>query len=318
MDKRIGILHLSDTHISSKNKTTIDRLVALLQKDITLIQKEKCVDIKVVCISGDLINSGDNADVELDIALESFLQPLMEMLDLKEDSIFLVPGNHEVKRSSIVNYIENGLESTLISENSIDEFLSSIDDHSLERISYFDRDFARLFGGNPVWESSLTRAYMVNTGALTIGVSCVNSAWRSTGKGSAEKRKMIVGRKQIINSFEKIQNADIRLCILHHPFDWLVDDDKIAVEKCINQFDIVLNGHIHESETKTYTSFNGQTLFNTCGKFDATSDIYNGYSIIAINPYNKNCDVFLRQYMDFPRNCFDAALCVAGGQDDLH
>lgn len=67
MDKRIGILHLSDTHISSKNKTTIDRLVALLQKDITLIQKEKCVDIKVVCISGDLINSGDNADVELDI-----------------------------------------------------------------------------------------------------------------------------------------------------------------------------------------------------------------------------------------------------------
>ena len=312
MDKKIGILHLSDAHISKENKSTIDRLIALLQKDITLIQKEMYVDIKMVCVSGDLINSGDNADAELDIALGSFLQPLMEMLGLREDSIFLVPGNHEVKRNSIVNYIENGLASTLITENNIDEFLSSIDDHSLERILYFDRDFARLFGGNPVWESSLTRAYMVNTGTLTIGVSCVNSAWRSTGIGSGEKRKMIVGRKQIVDSFEKIKNADIKLCVLHHPFDWLVDDDKIAIEKCINQFDIVLNGHIHESETKTYTSFNGQTLFNTCGKFDATSDIYNGYSIIAINPYNKNCDVILRQYMDFPRNCFDAALCVAG------
>ena len=41
-------------------------------------------------------------DVELDIALGSFLQPLMEMLGLREDSIFLVPGNHEVKRNSIV------------------------------------------------------------------------------------------------------------------------------------------------------------------------------------------------------------------------
>lgn len=311
MNKRIGILHLSDAHISLKNKSTIERLIALLQKDIALVQEEMCVDIKMVCISGDLINSGDNADEELDIALESFLQPLMDMLKLKEDSIFLVPGNHEVKRNSIVNYIENGLESTLISENSIDEFLSSIDDHSLERILYFDKDFARLFGGNPVWESSLTRAYMVNVGTLTIGVSCVNSAWRSTGIGGAEKRKMIVGRKQIIDSFEKIKSADIKLCVLHHPFDWLVDDDKIAVEKCINQFDIVLNGHIHESETKTYTSSNGQTLFNTCGKFDTTSDIYNGYSVIAIDPYNKNCDVILRQYMDFPRNCFDAALCVA-------
>lgn len=311
MNKRIGILHLSDTHISEKNKITIDRLIALLEKDITSIQNEMCVDIKIVCISGDLINSGDNADVELEIASESFLQPLMKMLELKKDNIFLVPGNHEVKQSSIVNYIENGLESTLITEKNIDDFLCSIDDRSLERILYFDRDFARLFGGNPVWESSLTRAYMVNTGNLTIGVSCVNSAWRSTGIGSAEKRKMIVGRKQIIDSFEKIQNADIKICLLHHPFDWLVDDDKIAVEKCINQFDIVLNGHIHESETKTYTSFNGQTLFNTCGKFDATSDIYNGYSIIAINPYNKTCDVILRQYMDFPRNCFDSALCVA-------
>lgn len=312
MDKRIGILHLSDTHISEKNKSTIDRLIALLEKDINSIQNEMCVDIKIVCISGDLINSGDNADVELDIASKSFLQPLRKMLGLEKDCIFLVPGNHEVKRSSIVDYIESGLESTLITEENIDNFLNSIDDLSLERILYFDRDFARLFGGNPVWESSLTRAYMVNTGNLTIGVSCVNSAWRSTGIGSAEKRKMIVGRKQIIDSFEKIQNADIKICLLHHPFDWLVDDDKIAVEKCINQFDIVLNGHIHESETKTYTSFNGQTLFNTCGKFDATSDIYNGYSIIAINPYNKNCDVILRQYMDFPRNCFDSALCVAG------
>ncbi len=53
-------------------------------------------------------------------------------------------------------------------------------------------------------------------------------------------------------------------------------------------------------------------MFNTCGKFAATSDIYNGYSIIAIDPYNKNCDVIFSQYMDFPRNRFDAALCAAG------
>lgn len=38
----------------------------------TLIQNEMCVDIKMVCISGDLINSVYNADVELDTALESF------------------------------------------------------------------------------------------------------------------------------------------------------------------------------------------------------------------------------------------------------
>lgn len=313
MDKRIGILHLSDIHTSLKSRATIQRLIDLLRTDIRTLTETHNIEIKIVCISGDLINSGDDADAELDIALEVFLQPLMEMLQLNEKSIFIVAGNHEVKRSNIVPYVETGLESTLKSENSIENFICNIDDESLKRIAYFDCNFTSMFGGKLVWESPLTRAYMVPVGELCIGVSCVNSSWRSTGVGNSEKRRMVVGRKQIIDSFEKIQTADIKICIMHHPFDWLVDNDKTAIEKCINQFDIVLTGHIHESDTKVYTSFNGQTLFNTCGKFDNSSDIYNGYALLAINPYNKDCDVILRQYMDYPRNCFDAALSVVQG-----
>lgn len=314
MDKRIGILHLSDIHTSLKTRATIQRLVDLLRTDIRTLIETHNIEIKLVCISGDLINSGDDADVELDIALDVFLQPLLEMLHLDEKSVFMVAGNHEVKRCNIVPYAETGLEATLKSENSIEDFLcNNIDEDSLKRIAYFDRDFASMFGDKLVWTSPLTRAYMVPVGELCFGVSCVNSSWRSTGVGDSEKRKMIVGRKQIIDSYEKIHTADIKVCIMHHPFDWLVDDDKTAIEKCINQFDIVLTGHIHESDTKIYTSFNGQTLFNTCGKFDNSSDIYNGYTLLAINPYNRECDVILRQYMDYPRNCFDAALSVVPG-----
>lgn len=76
----------------------------------------------------------------------------------------------------------------------------------------------------------------------------------------------------------------------------------------------------------SYISYNGITLFNTCGKFDNTSDIYNGYSLISINPYNKECKVILRRYMNYPRNCFDSAanVCkdgifrtVLGQKDDI-
>lgn len=311
MDKRVGILHLSDIHTSKDTQATIEKLVEHLINDINQIQQAENIDIRIVCISGDLINSGDNAAEELDIALESFLQPIMDALQINEKNIFIVAGNHEVKQSQIKPYIEAGLESTLISEDKIEKFIEEIDTESIKRIEYFDNDFSTMFGGDLIWKNALTRAYMFSIGELKIGISCVNSSWRSTGIGSAEKRKMVVGRKQIIDSYERIQTADIKICIMHHPFDWLVDEDKTAVEKCINRFDIVLNGHIHEADTKIYTSFNGQTLFNTCGKFDNTSDIYNGYAILAINPYNKNCDVFLRQHIDYPRNCFDKALGVA-------
>lgn len=313
MNERLGILHLSDIHASTKTKTALHRLVEQLKNDIQTVQKNHNVKIQMICISGDLINSGDNSDEELNIVLEELLQPLMDLLALDETCIFVVAGNHEVKRSAVVSYIETGLCSTLVSEAAIEDFLHSVDNESIKRISYFDSSFSDLFGNKPVWTHPLGRAYMIETGSLKVGISCLNSAWRSTGIGNAEKRKMVLGRKLIIDSYESIKDADIKICIAHHPFDWLIDEDKTAVEKCISQYDIVLTGHIHESDTKIFTSFNGQTLFNTCGKFDNSSDIYNGYSILAINPYNKDCDVILRQYFDFPRNCFDEALCVAEG-----
>ena len=232
----------------------------------------------------------------------------MNLLNLDGSHIFIVAGNHEVKRSMINQYIDSGLASILVSEAGIYDFISNSDDESIKRISYFDTDFTELFSGNMVWQNALGRAFILTIGSLRIGVSCLNSAWRSTGIGMAEKCKLAIGNKQIIDSYERKKTADLKICLVHHPFDWLIDEDKTAIEKCIGHYDIVLNGHIHESDTKLVTFYNGKTLFNTCGKFDNSSDIYNGYSILAINPYNKTCDVIVRQYFNTPRDCYDQAL----------
>ncbi len=309
MDKEIGILHLSDIHACIESKVTISRLTKLLIEDLMRIQSEYNTNISAVCISGDLIDSGDNSNTELDIVLTELIQPIMSALGLDETHFFVVPGNHEIKRAEIVPYIESGLASTLTSETAINDFLQQVDKESLKRINYFS-DFAALFGGTPILDSPLMKSYCFQCNNTNIGVVCINSAWRSTGIGSAEKRKMIIGRKQIIDGLESIQTTDVKLCMMHHPLDWLIDEDKTAIEKCISGFDIVLNGHIHETDTKVYTSYNGQTIYNTCGKFDNSSDIYNGYTLISINPYNKDCNIILRQYFDYPRNCFDKAIAL--------
>ena len=313
MDKNIGILHLSDIHANKNNQKTIIRLVEQLLIDLQTLIHENNISIQSICITGDLIRSGDNADEEMDIVVDDLITPLLDFLQLSESDVYIVPGNHEVKRSAIVPYAEQGLASYLSSDENIRNFLISCDPEATKRISYF-ADYAKLFGGQPILDNGMCRSYLHSVGEYTIGFACVNSAWRSTGIGSSEKGKMVVGTSQIIDSLEVISGADIKVCMLHHPLDWLVDCDKNAVEKCIHQFDIVLNGHIHESSSKVYTTFNGHSLFNTCGKFDNSSDIYNGYSILSINPYNKVCDVFLRQYFDYPRNCFDKAigLCTDG------
>ncbi len=313
MKKNIGILHLSDLHASIGSKSKIKNLVDLLKDDLERIQLQYNTKIDFVCISGDLINSGDKSGEELNIVLNDIIEPLMNKLTLDKNNFFVVPGNHEIKKDAIVDYIENGLASMLTTETAIEEFLSREDGESLQRINYFN-DFSSQFGGAPIINKNMLKSYSLTIENITIGIVCINSAWRSTGVGHSEKGKMVVGRKLIMDGFESINTADVKICMMHHPLDWLVEEDEIAIQKCINQYDLVLNGHIHETSTKIYTSYNGQTLFNTCGKFDNSSDIYNGYSVISINPYTKESNVILRQYFDHPRNCFDKAigLCSEG------
>ena len=308
MKKRIGILHISDIHAQEKNKKKLSLLKELLLRDATDLQVLYNTEIKAICITGDLINSGDLSETELDLVLSELIIPLMQGLGLTEDNIFVVPGNHEVRRSQIVEYVESGLASTLASEEAIESFLDSDTSEAMRRIHYFDESFSSQFGGQSVYSDSICHTHILNLENLKIGIACINSSWRSTGIGKAEKGKMVVGQKTIIDSFESIKDTDIKVCLMHHPLDWLVDEDKSAIEKCISCYDIVLNGHIHESDAKMWTSFNGQSLFNTCGKLDDSNDFYNGYALISIEPFSKLCDVILRQYMGFPRNCFDRAL----------
>ena len=137
MNERFGILHLSDIHASEKNKVTIQRLVGLLKTDILDMQERYNVSIKMICITGDLINSGDDADIQLGIILDELLQPLMDVFNLDEKSIFVVAGNHEIKRKLIIPFIETGLSSTLVSEAAIDEFIITVSTYILKRIDYF-------------------------------------------------------------------------------------------------------------------------------------------------------------------------------------
>lgn len=308
MRKNIGILHLSDIHASENNKETLKRLAKLLLVDIKKIKDEFDVDVDIVCITGDLIASGDNSDKEFSIVNEEVIRKVMLSEGIDESRIYIVPGNHEVKRSKIIDYIENGLCSTLTTENEIEKFMSGNISSAVERISYFQKDYGDIYGGDIIASNDFFHSHIIETKGLKIGIACINSAWRSSGKGKCEKTKMIIGKKTIIDSLESIIDSDLKICIFHHPLDWLVDDDKYEIEKCLGHFDIVLNGHIHANDTKSYITYNGIFLLNICGKFDNSSDVYNGYSLISINPYTNESTVILRKYLDYPRNCYDAAI----------
>ncbi len=55
-----------------------------------------------------------------------------------------------------------------------------------------------------------------------------------------------VGEPQIHDRLRSIENADLGICIVHHPFEWLHEYDRARVEPALREkSDLILSGHIH-------------------------------------------------------------------------
>ena len=102
--KKLGILHISDVHINAFSISEIDLLVDKLIKDIEKVKDENNINIDLICFAGDLIGRGDMAyekEMQIQLAEEHFIQPLLKAVSLTKKEFILVPGNHEVDRRKI-------------------------------------------------------------------------------------------------------------------------------------------------------------------------------------------------------------------------
>lgn len=304
----IGIIHLSDIHFCSENQEVICEQLQKLLIDIKMISEKEKISIDAICLTGDLINAGANNEKEFDLFYKKFILPLLENTKLELENIFFVPGNHEIDTSKIDEFTEEGACTKLVDSNSIDDFFRKPSLTVLDRIAYFKDIYNKYCKAQLVYEDEFCRCYKKEIHGVSFGFACLNSAWRSSGKGYIERGKMIIGSSQVRKALDAISDMQIKVCLVHHPLDWLVECDQFDVEKCIYNFDLILNGHIHTLDSKRIVAYHGESVISTCGKFFPTQDIYNGYSIISINPETLEGDIYLRQYYAGARNCFDENL----------
>lgn len=304
---RIGILHLSDVHLCEENEEKVVQLLNKLNCDLDAVCQSCDVEIQSICLTGDLISRGSEYISSFATFERVFLVPLLNKLHLNYSSVFIVPGNHEVDLSKIDKFAEAGLLSQLTNCAAIKDVIQVQNQLALARLNYF-KEIQQKYSTAPViYEDAFCRCYQKDIAGIPFGFACLNSSWRSSGTGSNERGRMILGSYQVEQALHSLENAKIKICLLHHPLDWLIECDKYEVEKLLCHFDFILNGHIHTLDVKNIIAYHGQSIVSTSGRFYPSDDYYNGYSIIAINPDTYNGDVILRQYYPV-RNCFDKCL----------
>lgn len=315
---RLTILHLSDLHIEAKNLFEVDEIVAALVIDIKQRMIDENLRPDLVLFTGDLVNSGE-IEENFDLAEEHLIKQVLQAVGLSSARFFICPGNHDIARAIVRDeeVIEKGLKVSTQNSEAITKFVEKHLKDGTEHV-YFSRlakfaSFSKKLGSGLIRQTPFFSTYLLALPGLpSIGIACLNTAWRATGEADdVDRGKLLAGERSIKEALQDIKAAELRLALMHHPLFYLAEYDmrdcKLVLQR---EFDVLFSGHLHHSNPEQIISPVGRLIVSESGSLYAGSKYHNGYCFLTID-YSEKIAHFLHRRWEPTRTCFEAALNVA-------
>ena len=299
-------LHLSDWHQKGKD---FDRQVVLraLLKDIRERNEISPTlgKLDFVIFSGDVAFSGKSEEYET--AKEQFFQPLLEASGLEPSKLFIVPGNHDLNRDDF-SLLPSDLKKPLSGEKEVQKWLTEDrkKDRLLDPFQAFSSFVREYTGQEPSDYANVRKMILEEKEIALLGL---NSAWMC-GRNKdriGDKGHVIVGEPQIHDTLEEIQKSDLKIAVLHHPFDWLAEFDCDRIESRLrHSCDFILRGHQHKQRVEISKGTSGECVIIPSGAcYDRRipeNPLYaNSYNFVHLDLETGTGVVFLRRWSD-PRD----------------
>ena len=289
----VRVLHLSDLHFSKKRAWDQDPVLAALARDVArLVDEGHAPDL--VAITGDIADRGTPEEYAL--ATRFLREQLLPACGLAGDRVLLVPGNHDVDRSSVKRVAQAAQNDLLRAESQ--EAIAAILSDPAERAPLLRRHDAWLafvdgLGAPhdelPWWSRSFS------IGAIDVHVAGLCSSW--TAWCDEDKGRLLVGRAQLHQVLEGAERAHLSLALIHHPWDYLADFDASESREAIHRrCHVLLRGHLHKGEGAARIRPDGGSLELAAGASWGGAQHPHGYQLIALDPANSTAHVHLRTW----------------------
>ena len=253
-------LHLSDFHVRSDDSYDRDVVLRALVASVRHF-RETGRKPDVVFATGDVAYSGKPSEYEI---ASRFFDELLEAVELDRSRLFVIPGNHDVDRDRGV-----GLARTLTSREEADAYFAPSYERAhltQKQAAFFEwyRDFFAGIRERPT--SSCGPVELLEGGGMRVAVLPINSALFCQGEDDHEK--LWVGRRSVESGTDALRelSADLRIVLIHHPLEWLADLERANIRaKLASTADVLLRGHLHETDVATVVSPEGRMLHLAAG-----------------------------------------------------
>lgn len=256
-------IHLSDIHFGQgDHRTHLERklVVDALEEDVAaLIQTGSVPRPNAILVTGDVAFSGGKKRVtEYDDA-RKWLESLSEASTLTPRDVFLVPGNHDVRRDDVSDPRFDRLRS---GHDEIDNALADKEVQAMlrKRMAAYLK-FASCFA-SPAhcnFEASHSGLFWRHKRYLSNGVQIrlvgLNTALLAASDDDAGKLRLGLQQIQYASEADNANEVTIVLVMTHHPLDehWLADY-RDAKRGLLPDIDIHLSGHVHRPNSEQLIS----------------------------------------------------------------
>lgn len=280
--KTVRWLHLSDFHFSDRHNKQGARYVLDSLCNTLSDMRARGRGADLIFVTGDIAQSGAEDEYRL---AETHLARVCELLGLPRQAVHMVPGNHDVSRPRGF-----GLQRTLSSsEEALMYFQPSAERWHLKKMEAFSTFYDRFYRGAPNPPASprqaspglaTAQAEIVRVRELDIGILPLNTAWFA--QDDQDHGKLFVGEPLLRAGLERIERAQLRVALMHHPISDLSDYERRMIQDLLlERCHFVLRGHLHDNEASKLSSAYRQALVLAAGAGYQSRELYQNRALFV-------------------------------------
>lgn len=291
-------------------KDTLKDFETYIIKPLIVELKELNLQKKIdfIAFTGDLVDKGGSSFTSLDDAFLEFeiqvIEKLTNELGLPKNRFIIIPGNHDIDRRADLKSTEMGLRLQLSTIDAINDFLN--DEHEflgstkrIERYKIFENTLYE--DSEQTRVSNLVTVHNHQIGDLKVGLACLNSSWRCYDSDE-DPKYVLIGEKQVMDAVDKIDSCDIKIALIHHPFEEISQIERRFIrDRILSNFDLILSGHVHKEDSYKFSNMFGSTIFSAApaswtGNIRSFSTEHmNGFTVIDYE-YEQGCKLTYKKY----------------------
>ncbi|MBW1781289.1 MAG: SUMF1/EgtB/PvdO family nonheme iron enzyme [Deltaproteobacteria bacterium] len=290
--------HLSDLHFRVGEGHSWDRDIVLrkLLEDVRGCMDSEGLRPDLILVSGDIAFSGRIEEYDL---ARRFFDELLDAAGLSRERLLIVPGNHDVDRKAISRGA-HAIAASLDNRQAVNEVLGNEQDRRmiLRRFDAYARFVGDYFAGQIGLDDKhyfYTRTFEL--AGRRIVVLGLNSAVLAAG--DEDRGRLVLGERQVRETLEASRGADLRIALMHHPFDWLREFDRDDCESpLMGGCDFILHGHLHRTGLQSLTTPDARAMIIAAGACYETRDYPNACNWLQLDVKAGQGTVYLRTYSD--------------------